>query len=74
MIQPSQINMSPRMKHMLKEHGVVVAYVRDRGGWARRDGEDNLLDRKSGMAAMRRKSRRECNASRITTICTMADY
>ena len=47
------------LRHMLRDHNVVVKYVRDRGGYSRRDGADNLHDRRDGLNCLRRKSRHE---------------
>jgi hypothetical protein len=61
------------LRHMLREYGVVIKYVRKRGGWCRREGADNLLDRKDGISSMRRKARREGERLSVVDFAKLTD-
>jgi hypothetical protein len=61
------------LRHMLHDHGIVIKYVRDRGGWCRRDGADNLVDRKDGLTSMRRKARHESERLSVVDFAKLTD-
>ena len=65
--------MGTAIRHMLRDHGVVVKYVREKGGWCRRDGADNLLDRRDGISSMRRKARHESERLSVIDFSKLSD-
>ena len=54
------------LKHVLREHGILVEWDRHKQGWRRMEGNDNLLRRRSGITAVRHKTHRE--AAKLSVI------
>ena len=61
------------IRHMLRDHGIVIEWDRTARGWRNMVGADNLLNRKDGISSLRRKSRRESEKLSVIDFGKLSD-